>query len=93
MSVLTLTEENPYVNISAYKFITFEDHAEQRQRYYDQCAALNLKGTILLTPEGINMFLAGFREIDAYMDWLHQDPLCGCGGESFLTVNRSPAYW
>jgi UPF0176 protein len=60
MSVLTLTEENPYVNISAYKFITFEDHAEQRQRYYDQCAALNLKGTILLTPEGINMFLAGF---------------------------------
>lgn len=75
MSVLTLTEENPYVNISAYKFITFEDHAEQRQRYYDQCAALNLKGTILLTPEGINMFLAGFRhEIDAYMDWLHQDP-------------------
>ena len=61
MSVLTLTEENPYVNISAYKFITFEDHAEQRQRYYDQCAALNLKGTILLTPEGINMFLSGLH--------------------------------
>jgi UPF0176 protein len=33
-----------------------------------------LKGTVLLTPEGINMFLAGLRhEIDAYMDWLHSD--------------------
>ena len=43
--------------------------------FLDKCKELNLKGTVLLTPEGINMFLAGLRhEIDAYMDWLHQDP-------------------
>lgn len=63
------------VNISAYKFVTFSDTVEQRPRFQQICADLRLKGTILLSPEGINMFLAGTREqIDAYMDWLRQDP-------------------
>lgn len=66
---------NNYVNISAYKFITFNDTAEQRPVFLAKCQELNLKGTVLLTPEGINMFLAGLRhEIDTYMDWLHSDP-------------------
>ncbi|MBI3283879.1 MAG: sulfurtransferase [Burkholderiales bacterium] len=64
----------PYVNISAYKFITFDDTAEKRSEFLAKCQQLNLKGTVLLTPEGINMFLAGLRhEIDAYMAWLHGD--------------------
>jgi len=63
-----------YVNISAYKFITFDDTAEKRPEYLAICKQLNLKGTILLTPEGINLFLAGLRhEIDGFMDWLHSD--------------------
>lgn len=67
--------DKPYVNISAYKFVTFDDTAEKRPEFLAKCQSLNLKGTILLTPEGINMFLAGLRhEIDAYMDWLHSDP-------------------
>ena len=67
--------DKPYVNISAYKFITFNDTAEKRPEFMAKCESLNLKGTVLLTPEGINMFLAGLRhEIDAYMDWLHTDP-------------------
>jgi len=65
----------PYVNISAYKFITFNDTAEKRADYLAICKQLNLKGTILLTPEGINLFLAGLRhEIDGFMEWLHTDP-------------------
>ncbi|MFZ6642485.1 sulfurtransferase [Undibacterium sp. TC4M20W] len=75
MPAVIQTPDKPYVNISAYKFITFDDTAEKRQVFLDKCKELNLKGTVLLTPEGINMFLAGLRhEIDAYMDWLHQDP-------------------
>ncbi|MBC3918205.1 sulfurtransferase [Undibacterium sp. CY18W] len=75
MPAVIQTPDKPYVNISAYKFITFNDTAEKRQVFLDKCKELNLKGTVLLTPEGINMFLAGLRhEIDAYMDWLHQDP-------------------
>lgn len=75
MSATTIQTINNYVNISAYKFITFNDTAEKRPEFIAKCEELNLKGTILLTPEGINMFLAGLRhEIDAYMAWLHTDP-------------------
>ena len=54
----------PIVNISAYKFVTFDDTVEQRPRFQAICAELALKGTILLSPEGINMFLAGSRTAD-----------------------------
>ena len=66
---------HPIVNISAYKFVTLDDTAEMRARFLQKCTDLGLKGTILLSPEGINMFLAGSREaIDGYMDWMHADP-------------------
>lgn len=62
------------VNISAYKFITLDDTEALRPRLHEMCETLSLKGTILLAPEGINMFLAGAREaIDGFMTWLKQD--------------------
>lgn len=65
----------PYVNISSYKFITFNDTAEKRPEFLAVCQRLNLKGTVLLTPEGINLFLAGLRhEIDEFLAWLRSDP-------------------
>jgi UPF0176 protein len=64
----------PYVNISAYKFVTFNDTTEKRQAFRALCEELNLKGTILLSPEGINLFLAGLREqIDGFLKWLRTD--------------------
>ena len=64
----------PIVNISAYKFVTLDDIADLRPRFQQRCLDLELKGTILLAPEGINMFLAGSRmAIDEYLDWMHQD--------------------
>lgn len=63
-----------YVNIAAYKFITFSDTAEKRPEFRAICEELNLKGTILLSPEGINLFLAGLREpIDRFLAWLRSD--------------------
>ena len=57
-----------YVNIAAYKFITLDKLDELRPQYQEICARLGLKGTILLTPEGINMFLSGTRgNIDEYL--------------------------
>jgi len=65
----------PYVNIAAYKFVTFNDTAEKRPQFQALCKQLELKGTILLTPEGINLFLAGLREpIDRFLEWLRADP-------------------
>jgi UPF0176 protein len=63
------------LNISAYRFVSLDDLPALRERMLAQCEALVLKGTILLAPEGINLFLAGPREaIDAFFAWLHQDP-------------------
>jgi UPF0176 protein len=64
----------PYVNIAAYKFITFDDTAALRPHYQAICKDLGLKGTILLTPEGINLFLSGLRaQIDQFLAWLRSD--------------------
>jgi UPF0176 protein len=63
-----------HVNIAAYKFITFDDTEAARPQFQAICAELGLKGTILLTPEGINMFLSGPRAaIDRYLGWLRGD--------------------
>lgn len=62
------------VNIAAYKFISFDDTAEKRPHFQALCRELDLKGTILLSPEGINLFLAGVREsIDRFLAWLRSD--------------------
>ncbi len=53
------------VNIAAYQFTTLTDLAALRERLRAQCKAWNLKGTILLSGEGINLFVAGGQaEID-----------------------------
>jgi UPF0176 protein len=63
------------VNISAYKFISLDDMPTLREKLLARCQALALKGTILLAPEGINLFLAGTRaQIDSFMAGLHDDP-------------------
>ena len=62
------------LNISAYRFVSLDDLPALRERMLAQCHALALKGTILLAPEGINLFLAGPRTaVDAFMAWLHED--------------------
>lgn len=63
-----------FINIAAYKFVTFNDTVERRASFQAICQDLDLKGTILLTPEGINLFLAGTRNnIDNFLGWLRQD--------------------
>jgi UPF0176 protein len=63
-----------HVNIAAYKFISLDDTEELRPQFQALCKDLDLKGTILLTPEGINMFLSGPRAaIDRYLAWLRGD--------------------
>ncbi len=63
-----------HVNIAAYKFVTFDNTEEMRPQYQELCKELGLKGTILLTPEGINLFLSGPRaQIDRFLVWLRSD--------------------
>lgn len=65
----------PIVNISCYKFVTIDNRDVLREQLRSRCQALALKGTILIAPEGINIFLAGSREaMDDIVAWLRQDP-------------------
>jgi predicted sulfurtransferase len=51
---------NNVLNIAAYKFAPMEgDLPALRAELLSFCRSLSLKGTILLAPEGINLFLAG----------------------------------
>lgn len=53
---------NTTLNISAYKFVALPDAAELRVTLLERALGLQLKGTILLAEEGINLFLAGPAE-------------------------------
>ncbi len=48
-----------FTNVSAYKFAPLDDLPALRERLLVLCLAANLKGTILLSPEGINLFVSG----------------------------------
>jgi len=48
-----------FLNIAAYKFAELQGLPELRERLKNKCRSLELKGSILLSPEGINLFVAG----------------------------------
>ena len=50
------------LNIAAYKFVAIEDGHELRERLLTQALALDLRGTVLVAGEGINLFMAGAPE-------------------------------
>ena len=63
------------LNIAAYLFVSLDGLPDLRAKMLEECNARNLKGTILLTGEGINMFLAGAEnEMRGFLAWLRSDP-------------------
>jgi UPF0176 protein len=63
------------VNIAAYKFAPLDELKPLRESLLHKCKAWNLKGTILLSTEGINLFVAGPRtEIDLLLTELRAIP-------------------
>ncbi len=73
------------LNLSAYKFVTIEDGPGWRPLVTERCNALGLKGTILLAPEGINLFIAGpVPQVREFIDYMRTDALVG---------SRSAACW
>jgi UPF0176 protein len=62
------------LNISAYKFVALPDADALRTALLARSNALQLKGTILLAEEGINLFLAGLAPaVQAFVAQLQQD--------------------
>jgi UPF0176 protein len=64
------------LNLSAYQFATLDKTAEWRPQVLERCESLDLRGTILLAPEGINLFIAGEEgAVRAFIDYVRHDPL------------------
>ncbi|ABX14654.1 Rhodanese domain protein [Burkholderia multivorans ATCC 17616] len=64
------------VNLAAYHFVSLDANEQWRPLVTARCNELGLRGTILLAPEGINLFVAGTREAtDAFIDYIRHDPL------------------
>lgn len=62
------------LNIAGYKFTSLTDLPELRERLLNQCLNLGIKGTILLSSEGINLSLAAPKDaILTFQDYLAHD--------------------
>ena len=66
------------INLATYKFVSLSALPMRRQRLRELCLQQGLKGTILLSTEGINLYVAGTRSgIDALVVALRDDPEIG----------------
>lgn len=67
-----------HLNIATYKFVEIDKSNldSMRVELYQKCSELALKGTILLSEEGINLFLAGGRNnIILFQEYLQNHAL------------------
>ena len=66
--------ENSVVNIAGYKFEPLEFPVDLVRMYQQKCDELKLKGTMLISKNGINFSLAGTKEAtDAIINFLEKD--------------------
>ncbi len=74
-------------NIAAYKFVALDRLTERQEDLRSRCREWELKGTILLSPEGINLFVAGTeRQVGLLLEHLRQEPAL-----ADLEIKQSPS--
>ncbi|MGE4367620.1 sulfurtransferase [Thermomonas sp.] len=63
------------LNIAAYLFVAIDDADALAVRLRERAEAAALRGTMLVTPEGLNLFLAGMEApLRGFLAWLRADP-------------------
>jgi len=63
------------VNTAAYHFVDLAEPQDLADAVLARAEALELKGSVLVAGEGINLFLAGSEDaIEAFYAWLRADP-------------------
>ncbi len=78
-SVVSVTDPShsspAIVNISCYKFVELDQLQERKASIRRRAVELGLKGTVLLSHEGINLFVAGsYDSIRDFVEFLREDP-------------------
>jgi len=62
------------VNIAAYHFVPLAEPDALAAQILARCQTLELRGTVLVAGEGVNIFLAGSdAAITGFLDWLRED--------------------
>ena len=73
------------LNIAAYHFADIVEPAALREQLRARCEAAGLKGSVLVAPEGLNLFLAGAEDaVESVLDFVRAQR-----GFSDLRVKRS----
>ena len=63
------------LNIAGYKFEPLDDLDVLIPKFQNKCDALDLRGSVYLSPNGINFSLAGSEEaIEQYLIFMEEDP-------------------
>ena len=63
------------LNIAAYLFVAIDDADALAVRLSERAEADAFRGSILVTPEGLNLFLAGEADVlRRFLAWLREDP-------------------
>ena len=63
------------LNIAGYKFEPLDDLDVLIPKFQNKCDALDLRGSIYLSPNGVNFSLAGSEEaIEQYLVFMEEDP-------------------
>ncbi len=64
-----------FVNLAGYKFVSLDGLDDLKALLDRRCRELELKGTILLSFEGINVVLAGSEKaVASFQTFIHADP-------------------
>lgn len=72
---MTSQEMTESIAATLYKFVELPDYAELKPSLLECCNQHDVKGTLLLAPEGINGTIAGTRDrVRAVMSFLRRDP-------------------
>lgn len=63
------------LNLATYRFVSLSDLPKWRQQIYERAEAESMRGTVLLSTEGINIFVAG-EEASArrWFAWIAEQP-------------------
>jgi UPF0176 protein len=71
----TICAVSSVLNVAAYRFVDIADPDVLRARLAQRAEATGLKGTVLIAPEGINLFLAGAPDrVRGWLATLREDP-------------------
>lgn len=69
--VMKMTNTYPYKIAALYRFVALSDIPALKDRVAAECTRLNICGTLLIAPEGINGTIAGAPDdLDAIVDFL-----------------------